>query len=120
MRGAIQRKFYRLLIGHPIGSVVDFLEVILADFARLESETTSTEAAELEEYKKYMFESEKDMALKDNEKKHAEAGKARVSNKSYKQEPRARGISKMQRRGTNQSDNSGILATWDTRRMHRK
>lgn len=55
------------------GSVVDFLEVILADFARLESETTSTEAAELEEYKKYMFESEKDMALKENEKKHAES-----------------------------------------------
>jgi len=54
------------------GSVVDFLEVILADFARLESETTSTEAAELEEYKKYMFESEKDQALKENEKKHAE------------------------------------------------
>mmetsp|Transcript_2181 Transcript_2181/g.5557 ORF Transcript_2181/g.5557 Transcript_2181/m.5557 type:complete len:268 (-) Transcript_2181:171-974(-) len=54
------------------GSVVDFLEVILADFARLEAETTSTEAAELEEYKKYKFESEKDMALKENEKKHAE------------------------------------------------
>merc|ERR1712019_166428 len=33
------------------GSAVDFLEVILADFSRLESETTAEEGAENEEYK---------------------------------------------------------------------
>jgi prefoldin subunit 5 len=52
------------------GNVVDFLEVILADFARLESETSTDEAMESEEYKNFMFESEKDQALKQNEMKH--------------------------------------------------
>jgi len=52
------------------GNVVDFLEVILADFARLESETSTDEAMEAEEYKNFMFESEKDQALKQNEMKH--------------------------------------------------
>jgi len=49
------------------GSVVDFLEVILTDFARLESETASAEAEEEDEYKTFMFESKKDKALKENE-----------------------------------------------------
>merc|ERR1719240_836742 len=49
------------------GSVVDFLEVILSDFARLESETTASEAQEEDEYKTFMFESKKDKALKENE-----------------------------------------------------
>jgi uncharacterized protein YoxC len=49
------------------GSVVDFLEVILSDFARLESETASDEAQEEDEYKTFMFESKKDKALKENE-----------------------------------------------------
>jgi len=52
------------------GNVVDFLEVILSDFSRLESETSAQESTESEEYKAYMFESEKDQALKENEKKH--------------------------------------------------
>jgi len=52
------------------GNVVDFLEVILADFARLESETSTDEAMEADEYKNFMFESEKDQALKENEMKH--------------------------------------------------
>merc|ERR1719373_137145 len=59
-------------MGESGGSVVDFLEVILTDFTRLEAETVSAEAAELSEYKKYMFESEKDKALKLQEKKHKE------------------------------------------------
>merc|ERR1719503_376021 len=46
------------------GNVVDFLEVILSDFSRLESETSAQESTENEEYKAYMFESEKDQALK--------------------------------------------------------
>merc|ERR1719421_418188 len=49
------------------GSVVDFLEVILSDFTRLESETAAAEAQETEEYKTFMFESKKDKALKENE-----------------------------------------------------
>jgi len=49
------------------GSVVDFLEVILTDFARLESETAADEAQEADEYKTFMFESKKDKALKEGE-----------------------------------------------------
>merc|ERR1711865_484517 len=49
------------------GSVVDFLEVILTDFSRLESETTSAEAQESDEYKNFMNESQVDKALKENE-----------------------------------------------------
>jgi len=58
------------------GSVVDFLEVILADFARLEAETSSAEATEVDEFKKYMFESEKDKALKENEINHKDNRKS--------------------------------------------
>merc|ERR1719305_1012705 len=57
-------------MGTSGGNVVDFLEVILSDFSRLESETTTDESMESEEYKTYMFESEKDQALKQNEMKH--------------------------------------------------
>ena len=53
-------------------------------------------------------------------KKHAQTAQVRLSNKSYKYEPRARGTRKMPSRGTNQSENSGIPDTWDTRRMRRK
>merc|ERR1719414_2847292 len=55
------------------GSVVDFMEVVLTDFVRLESDTASSEQAEADAYKKFMFESEKDKALKENEKGHMEA-----------------------------------------------
>merc|ERR1719389_1412791 len=54
-------------MGAEGGNVVDFLEVILTDFARLESETTTAEAEEADEYKNFMFESKKDKALKENE-----------------------------------------------------
>jgi outer membrane murein-binding lipoprotein Lpp len=57
-------------MGTSGGNVVDFLEVILSDFARLESETSTDEAMETDEYKTFMFESEKDQALKTNEMKH--------------------------------------------------
>jgi len=57
------------------GSVVDFLEVILTDFVRLESETAASEAQEAEEYKNFMFESKKDKALKENEQGHKETKK---------------------------------------------
>merc|ERR1719336_3413908 len=55
------------------GSVVDFMEVILTDFVRLESETATSEQVETDEHKRFMFESEKDKALKENEKGHKEA-----------------------------------------------
>jgi len=54
-------------MGSSGGGVVDFLEVILSDFSRLESETTAAEAEEDDEYKTFMFESKKDKALKENE-----------------------------------------------------
>jgi len=57
------------------GDVVSFLEVILSDFGRLESETSSDEATEDDEYKTFMFESEKSQALKENEKRHKEETK---------------------------------------------
>merc|ERR1719215_1358890 len=57
------------------GNVVDFLDVILSDFIRLESETVAEEGAESEEFKAFMFESEKDQALKQNEKGHKEETK---------------------------------------------
>merc|ERR1719478_1339744 len=37
------------------GSVVDFLQVILSDFQRLESETAAAEAEEDDTYKNFMF-----------------------------------------------------------------
>jgi len=55
------------------GNVVDFLEVILTDFARLDSETSAAEAAEQDQFEKFIFESKKDKALKENESKHKEA-----------------------------------------------
>jgi len=55
------------------GNVISFLEVILADFARLESDTTTAEDMEIDEHKKFIFESEKDKALKENEIEHKTA-----------------------------------------------
>merc|ERR1719199_1738159 len=57
------------------GNVVDFLEVILSDFSRLESETAASEAQEQADYETFMFESKKDKALKENESKHKDARK---------------------------------------------
>jgi len=52
------------------GGVVGFLEVIAADFSRLESETTTDEEQEQEEHTKFLFESKKDKALKENDIGH--------------------------------------------------
>lgn len=57
------------------GGVLDFMEVILTDFVRLESETSNEEASEQDEYDKFMFESKKDKALKQNEIGHKSAKK---------------------------------------------
>merc|ERR1712039_646397 len=58
------------------GNVIDFLEVILTDFNRLESETSAAEAAESDAYDKYMFESKKDKAVKENSSKHKASKKS--------------------------------------------
>merc|ERR1719168_331466 len=58
------------------GNVVDFLEVILTDFNRLESETSASEAAEADAYDKFMFESKKDKAVKENSSKHKSSKKS--------------------------------------------
>jgi len=58
------------------GNVVDFLEVILTDFNRLESETSTSEAAESDAYDKFMFESKKDKAVKENSSKHKASKKS--------------------------------------------
>merc|ERR1719320_528803 len=57
------------------GNLVDFLEVILTDFTRLETETTDDEAAEKSRYDEFMAESEKNKALKENEAKHKDGTK---------------------------------------------
>jgi DNA repair exonuclease SbcCD ATPase subunit len=62
-------------MGTSGGNVVDFLEVILTDFSRLESETSTDEAMESDEFKTFMFESEKDQALKENDMKHKQEKK---------------------------------------------
>merc|ERR1719506_327247 len=54
------------------GNLVDFLDVILSDFARLESETTTAEDNSQSSHDKFMNEAEDDVALKDTEQKHKE------------------------------------------------
>jgi hypothetical protein len=57
------------------GNVLSFLEVILSDFARLESETLAAEEREDNEHKQFVFESKKDKALKETDVKHKSARK---------------------------------------------
>jgi len=57
------------------GNLVDFLEVILTDFTRLETETTDDEATEKSRYDEFMAEAEKNKALKENEAKHKDGTK---------------------------------------------
>jgi uncharacterized protein YoxC len=59
------------------GSVIDFLEVILSDFSKLQAETEASEAEEADEYKTFMFESKKDKAMKENDIKHKSETKVR-------------------------------------------
>jgi len=56
-------------------AVISFLEVILSDFARLEAETTTSEAAEQEAYGTLMQESKKSKALKENDQSNKEGTK---------------------------------------------
>merc|ERR1711957_713880 len=54
------------------GNLVDFLDVILSDFARLESETTTAEDTSLASHEKFMNEALDDVALKETEQEHKE------------------------------------------------
>jgi septal ring factor EnvC (AmiA/AmiB activator) len=54
------------------GNLVDFLDVILSDFARLESETATAEDNSQASHDKFMNEAEDDVALKTTEQKHKE------------------------------------------------
>merc|ERR1719293_282211 len=59
------------------GNVVDFLEVILTDFVRLDSETTTAEATEKSQYDEFMFQSRKSKAMKENDTHHKTEQKER-------------------------------------------
>jgi len=54
------------------GNLVDFLDVILSDFARLESETTTAEDNSQASHDKFMNEATDDVALKSTEQEHKE------------------------------------------------
>jgi len=52
------------------GNIVDFLDVILSDFARLEAETSTEESEQASAHEKFMTESSEDKAVKEAEMKH--------------------------------------------------
>jgi len=52
------------------GGVIGFLEVVLSDFARLETQTTSDEDTAASEYKKFMDESTQNIAVTDTAIRH--------------------------------------------------
>jgi len=52
------------------GNIVDFLDVILSDFARLEAETSTEESEQASAHEKFMNESSEDKAVKEAEMKH--------------------------------------------------
>jgi len=54
------------------GNLVDFLDVILSDFARLESETSTAEDSSQASHEKFMNEALDDVALKSTEQEHKE------------------------------------------------
>jgi len=54
------------------GNLVDFLDVILSDFARLESETSTAEDNSQSSHDKFMNEALDDVALKSTEQEHKE------------------------------------------------
>jgi len=54
------------------GNLVDFLDVILSDFARLEAETSSAEDNSQSSHDKFMNEALDDVALKSTEQEHKE------------------------------------------------
>merc|ERR1719506_3240064 len=52
------------------GGIMGMLEVILSDFARLQTETESSESSAAAAYEKFMNESNEDVAVKETEIEH--------------------------------------------------
>merc|ERR1719321_408390 len=63
------------------GGIIGMLEVILSDFARLDTETSEAEAQAQRAYDKFMAESAQDAAVKETERKHNENNKDRADDK---------------------------------------
>merc|ERR1740129_1904844 len=61
--------------------VLGFLDVVLSDFARLETETAAAEDASASEHDKYMNESDEDLAVKRAELEHKEGNRARTEDR---------------------------------------
>ena len=57
------------------GNIFGFLEVVLSDFARLETETASAEDQAQEQYSRFMDESDEDLAVKATTISHTEGNK---------------------------------------------
>merc|ERR1719480_326724 len=57
------------------GGIMGFLDVILADFARLESDTNSAEDRAAATFEKFMDETNQDIAVKETAKSHKEGNK---------------------------------------------
>lgn len=66
-------------MGSGGGNLVDFLDVILSDFARLESETTTAEDQSASSHEQFMNETNEDKAVKDTELKHKQGKKDQTS-----------------------------------------
>jgi hypothetical protein len=64
--------------------IFGMLEVILSDFARLESETSSAEDQAASSYKTFMNESTEDKAVKEVEKEHKEGNKRNTEDQNLK------------------------------------
>jgi len=70
-------------MGASGGGIMDFLEVVLSDFARLESETSTGEDSQAAEYEKFMDESNADAAVKDTEMSH-KVGKTQTNKETIR------------------------------------
>merc|ERR550537_1926915 len=70
------------------GGIIGMLEVILSDFARLETETSVAEDQAQSAYEKFMNESDEDVAVKETEVEHKTAKKQRIdeTNRDLKKE----------------------------------
>jgi len=68
-------------MGAGSGGILGMLEVVLSDFARLETETSEAESQAQRAYDKFMNESSEDSAIKETEKKHKENNRDRADEK---------------------------------------
>jgi len=75
-------------MGAGSGGILGMLEVVLSDFARLETETTTGEAQAQDSYDKFMDESNQDAAVKETEIAHKNKAKedTDANNRSLKKE----------------------------------